>query len=192
MSVVLVLGGVRSGKSRYAEGLLAGCPQVGYVAPGPVPDPVQDPEWAHRVRVHQESRPPTWTTIETADVPAAVSRSATPVLVDCLGTWVTRVVDDSNAWEDRAAAVAAVEEQLDRLVTALASAAHHVVLVSNEVGLGVVPEHRSGRLFRDLLGRTNARVADVADRVELVIAGRVLDLGSAPTVSSGPHPLDGR
>jgi adenosylcobinamide kinase/adenosylcobinamide-phosphate guanylyltransferase len=100
-----------------------------------------------------------------------------PVLVDCLGTWLTGVIDERGLWEAPSEeAAGAVDGLLDRLVDALAAAAVDVVLVTNEVGLGVVPAHRSGRLFRDLLGTVNQRVAAVCDEVHLVVAGRVLRL----------------
>lgn len=171
---VLVTGGVRSGKSTYAERLLAGQAAV-YVAPGAVPDG-SDPEWAARVAAHQARRPPEWTTLETADVAAAVREATGPVLVDCLGTWLTAVLDrvgwDADPREQRALVAA----ETDELVAVVESAEHPVVLVTNEVGWGVVPEHPSGRLFRDLLGTLNQRVASVCDDVVLLVAGRPLHL----------------
>ncbi|GAB7003904.1 bifunctional adenosylcobinamide kinase/adenosylcobinamide-phosphate guanylyltransferase [Nocardioides sp. AN3] len=173
---VLVTGGVRSGKSRHAESLMTGAGTVTYVAPGPVPTP-EDADWAARVAAHQATRPPHWLTEETRDVAAAVRASTGPVLVDCLGTWVTGVVDERDLWEAPSGEVArVVDELLETLVHAVAAASSDVVLVTNEVGLGVVPAHRSGRLFRDLLGIVNQRVATVCDEVHLVIAGRVLRL----------------
>lgn len=197
MTVVLVLGGVRSGKSRYAERLLADQPAVAYVAPGPLPDPAADPDWAHRIAAHRQRRPAHWRTVETADVPRAIreaGRRGEAVLVDCLGTWLTRVLDDAGAWDDRDAATGAADAATGHLVAALSgmaaartlggAVALRVVLVTNEVGLGVVPEHPSGRLFRDLLGRLNAAAADACDLVSLVIAGRVLDLSAAPRIEA--------
>ncbi|QQS00724.1 MAG: bifunctional adenosylcobinamide kinase/adenosylcobinamide-phosphate guanylyltransferase [Austwickia sp.] len=188
MTSILVLGGVRSGKSRYAERLLADAAGVRYVAPGPVPDPAADPDWAERVRLHQDRRPAHWETWETARQPAglaeAVATAPRAVLVDCLGTWLAGLVHEAQAWDDRDRATEAVDHGLDGLIAALAVPPGPVVLVTNEVGLGVVPEHASGRLFRDLLGRINARVAEACDHVALVVAGRVLDLTAAPTVAA--------
>jgi adenosylcobinamide kinase / adenosylcobinamide-phosphate guanylyltransferase len=165
---VLVTGGVRSGKSRHAESLLAGA--VTYVAPGPVRD---DADWAARVAAHRARRPASWTTVETGDLPSAL-RADGPVLVDCLGTWLTRLVDDAGLWE---APVAEVTSYVDTAVAAaVAELGPDVVLVTNEVGLGVVPEHRSGRLFRDLLGTVNQAFGAACDEVHLVVAGRVLRL----------------
>lgn len=179
--LTLVLGGVRSGKSALAEALLAEGP-ARYVAPGPVPDPEQDREWSERVRLHQERRPQTWSTIESGDVAGELRRAGPPVLVDCLGTWLTRVVDDAEAWEDRARARRVVEAASADLLAALRERSSDVVVVSNEVGLGVVPASAGGRFFRDEVGRLNAAVAGLADEVLFVVAGRVIDLSAHPGI----------
>ena len=171
---VLVTGGVRSGKSTYAEALFGEEPAVAYVAPGPLRD---DADWAARVAAHRARRPATWTTLETGDLAAAL-RTPGAVLVDCLGTWLTRQVDEAGLWEADSDVVSAYVDA--RVTEALAALAEHrdgrVVIVTNEVGLGVVPEHRSGRLFRDLLGVVNQRFGRACDEVHLVVAGRVLVL----------------
>lgn len=173
----LVTGGVRSGKSRYAEGLLADEPVVHYIAPGPVPDPVHDPEWAARVERHRARRPSHWVTHETSDVAAAVRGCEGAVIVDCLGTWLTAVIDRLGTWDAPLADWQGdFDTGLDDLVDAWRTSTARLVAVTNEVGLGVVPEHRSGRVFRDLLGMTNQRIADACDDVVLVIAGRALRL----------------
>lgn len=173
---VLVTGGVRSGKSGYAEGLLAAEDAVVYVAPGPVPDPLADPEWADRVAAHRARRPASWTTRETRALAAAVAEAPGAVLVDCLGTWLTAVVDEAGWESSREVLEQVVVREVEGLVAALGATDRTVVLVTNEVGLGVVPEHRSGRVFRDLLGSVNQRVAAACDDVVLVIAGRTLHL----------------
>ncbi|RLV50377.1 bifunctional adenosylcobinamide kinase/adenosylcobinamide-phosphate guanylyltransferase [Nocardioides mangrovicus] len=170
----LVTGGVRSGKSQHAEQLLDQHPQVTYVVPGLAPH--DDAEWAARVAAHQARRPQHWTTLETPDLAMAVIEAPGAVLVDCLGTWVTRLLDDAGAWPDREQATAIVEERTDSLVDALETTDGEFVLVTNEVGLGIVPEHASGRLFRDLVGVVNQRVAAVCQEVHLVVVGRVLHL----------------
>ncbi len=173
----LVTGGVRSGKSRYAEALLADAAAVTYVAPGPVPDPATDPEWAARVAAHQAGRPSTWRTVETADVGAAVAGADGAVLIDCLGTWVTAVVDGLGTWEQPLVAWRdRFDVQLDALLAAWQAHEGPVVAVTNEVGMGLVSEHRSGRVFTDLLGRVNQAVAGHCDDVVLVVAGRALHL----------------
>lgn len=180
MSTTLVTGGARSGKSRHAEHLLGAGP-VTYVAPGPTPDP-GDAEWMERVRRHRERRPAGWTTQETTDVAAAIRTADRPVLVDCLGVWLARVVDACDGWERPVLAAEAISAASSELLDAWTTAPVDVVMVTNEVGLGIVPETASGRMFRDELGRLNAALAASADRVHLVVAGRVLDLSSAPVV----------
>jgi adenosylcobinamide kinase/adenosylcobinamide-phosphate guanylyltransferase len=174
---VLVTGGVRSGKSTHAERLVAGEPTVTYVAPGATAEEDPDPDWAARIDAHRARRPASWTTRETRDLAGAVSAAEGAVLVDCLGTWLAAVLDEADAWERPSRDVhGLVQEQLAGLVSALAASRAPVVVVTNEVGLGVVPEHRSGRLFRDLLGVVNQAVAAACDEVHLVVAGRVLRL----------------
>lgn len=173
----LITGGVRSGKSRYAEQLLEGQPTVTYVAPGPIPDPVADPEWADRIARHRSRRPAHWVTVETSDVAGAVGAAGGGVLVDCLGTWVTAVVDELHGWDEpRGPWRDEFDDRVDGLVQVWSAAAGPAVAVTNEVGWGVVPAHASGRLFRDLLGTVNQRIAAVSDDVVLVVAGRALHL----------------
>lgn len=174
--LVLVTGGVRSGKSRHAESLLHEAGSVTYIAPGPVPDPETDPDWAARVSAHQSSRPASWTTTETADVTAAVASATGPVMVDCLGTWVTRTLDEQALWEAPSDEVAAVIEAQAKDLADAVAARDEVIVVTNEVGWGVVPGHRSGVIFRDALGRTNQLVAAACDEVHLVVSGRVVRL----------------
>lgn len=170
---ILVTGGARSGKSWHAESLLSDRAAVTYVAPGPADD--DDPDWTARVAAHRERRPATWTTLETRDLTGALTTHG-PVLVDCLGTWLAGVLDEQELWEAPVAEVASVVEALLDGVVAALEDHDDVVLVTNEVGLGIVPAYRSGRLFRDLLGVVNLRVAAACDQVHLVVAGRVLVL----------------
>jgi adenosylcobinamide kinase/adenosylcobinamide-phosphate guanylyltransferase len=164
---VLVTGGVRSGKSAHAEGLLVDRPAVTYVAAGPVPGP-DDLEWVTRVAAHTARRPAHWSTVESTDLPAVLGGNE-PFLVDCLGTWLTTQLDELG-WDEQE-----LPARVDALVDAVAGCSD-LVIVTNEVGAGVVPEHRSGRIFRDQLGLLNQRVAAVCDQVHLVVAGRVLVL----------------
>jgi len=163
---ILVTGGVRSGKSAHAEQLLAGRPEVTYVATGPEPA-ADDPAWAERVRAHQARRPPAWQTAR--DVPAVG-----PVLLDSLGTWVAACLDELDGWTTDTWR-AAYDERAAALVAALA-ALDDLVVVSDEVGLGGVGAEPGTRLFADLLGALNQRVASLCDEVHLVVAGRVLRL----------------
>lgn len=178
----LLLGGARSGKSTEAERLLAAEPRVSYVATSAGRD--GDCEWAARVALHRDRRPRAWTTTETLEV-AEFLRTAgaeAPVLVDCLSLWLAGQLDRARVWEAEpgtpayAETLALVHAEIDALVAAVRATDARVVLVSNEVGSGVVPEHASGRLYRDLLGVLNSRVAAECDTVRLVVAGRVVEL----------------
>ncbi|MFP5319578.1 MAG: bifunctional adenosylcobinamide kinase/adenosylcobinamide-phosphate guanylyltransferase [Acidimicrobiia bacterium] len=158
--ITLVLGGARSGKSAVAEGLCGPGPVV-YIATAIV----GDGDMARRVAAHQARRPASWSTVEAgADVAAAVraAPSEATVLVDSLTTWVAQAADFAA--------------DVDRLCGALAGRAGDTVVVSDEVGLGVHPSTEAGRRFRDCLGEVNQAVAAAADRVLLVVAGRVLPL----------------
>ena len=157
--ITLVLGGARSGKSEVAE-RLAGDGDVTYLATGAA----TDADMAARIAAHAARRPPSWSTVECGgDLPAALAaRSDGVVLVESLGTWV--------------AGAPGFAADVDGLCHALADRRGDTIVVSEEVGLGVHPSSEAGRRFRDALGECNRRVADVADRVLLVVAGRVLPL----------------
>ncbi|GAA1391205.1 bifunctional adenosylcobinamide kinase/adenosylcobinamide-phosphate guanylyltransferase [Luteococcus peritonei] len=173
MSRSLVLGGARSGKSTHAEALVAPAPAVDYVATSAV-DP-DDAEWVERIALHQARRPAHWRTLETADVAAVLGDSSDAVvLVDCLGVWLTRMMDECGIWEGERPCEAArerLQQRVDALVAAIEQTSREVVLVSNEVGQGVVPAHWSGRFFRDQLGILNTRVAAACERVVFCITG---------------------
>ncbi len=177
MSRILVTGGVRSGKSRHAEGLMSAFGRVIYATPGYPPDPDADPEWALRVQNHRDNRSTSWRTIETLELGSVLADADAPVLIDCLGTWLTRSMDGWDAWEQPVKeATATAERAIAELAGALASCNQPVVAVTNEVGWGLVPLYASGRLFSDLLGLTNQKVAAVCDEVHLVVSGKVLHL----------------
>jgi uroporphyrin-III C-methyltransferase / precorrin-2 dehydrogenase / sirohydrochlorin ferrochelatase len=174
---VLVLGGARSGKSQTAEEMLADYVYVHFVATG-APPGSGDAEWDARVREHQDRRPTYWQTTETLAVAEVLTApdntpptSSAPVLVDCLTTWLARVMDDCEAWDGDPVSGRMLADRVDRLLDAWSRTPRHVIAVSNEVGSGVVPETDSGRRFRDELGRLNARVAAASDEVWLCTAG---------------------
>ena len=176
----LLLGGARSGKSHEAERMLAAAADVEYVATGGTRE--GDDEWAARVALHRSRRPASWTTTETLDVAKLLLSPGPPVLLDCLSLWLAGALDSAGVWAsepataEREASLAEVEREVATLVDAVRRTTRTLVLVSNEVGSGVVPEHESGRLYRDALGRLNARVAAECDAVSLVVAGTVLPL----------------
>ncbi len=162
---VLVLGGQSSGKSAYAESLLG--PHVTYVATAP--ERPGDADWAARLRAHVDRRPVTWTTVETGDVAAVLRDTTGQVLIDDLGLWLVRVLDEH--W-DSPTARPAFDTALADLLDAWRTTRAHVVLVAPEVGSGVVPGTLSGRLFADLLGRATTALAGAADEVVQVVAGQ--------------------
>ena len=155
--------------------MLAGRDHVDYVATGAVPDDA-DPEWAARVNAHRRRRPAHWTTLETRDLESVLilssaERLGTPVLVDCLSTWLAGVMDETGLWEDRADAGPKLADRVEGLLDAWRSTRRHVVAVSNEVGMGVVPATASGVRYRDELGILNARVAAECEQVWFCVAG---------------------
>jgi adenosylcobinamide kinase/adenosylcobinamide-phosphate guanylyltransferase len=174
---VLVTGGVRSGKSFHAESLLLAASHVTYVAPGPTIEEESDPDWAIRIAAHQERRPTHWSTRETRDLAAAIADGEDALIIDCLGTWLAAQIDELDGWNSvQDEWEVQLMERLDAAVDALARTKRMVVVVTNEVGMGVVPERRAGRVFRDLLGVVNQRFASECTEVHLVVAGRVLVL----------------
>lgn len=173
----LVLGGARSGKSLEAERRLAAFPDVVYVATGG--NRAGDQEWAARVAAHRERRPGSWRTTETCDLPPLLAADGPPLLVDCLSLWLTDAMDAVGAWDEErwaASGADALRARVAELVAAVRTTRRPLVLVSNEVGSGVVPATPSGRRFRDELGRLNAAVAAECEHVLLVVAGQPLTL----------------
>jgi adenosylcobinamide kinase/adenosylcobinamide-phosphate guanylyltransferase len=175
--VSLVLGGARSGKSRHAENLVSG------IAFGSPPRPATyvataeagDVEMATRIVAHRARRGANWTTMEEpvklAEMLEKAAENGHPILVDCLTLWLSNLI---HAGID-------VDEATDELVAALADLSVPVVFVSNELGLGIVPETPLGRSFRDAMGRLNIRMAERADRVIFMTAGLPLVMKDRPS-----------
>ncbi len=173
---VLVLGGARSGKSERAELRLAAEPDVTYVATGATG--VDDPDWAARVAAHRARRPAWWRTAETTDLAGLLAAArGGALLIDGIGSWLTAVLDDCGGW-DPGAGRDKLAARVAELIGAWRQVSAHVVAVSDETGLGVVPATPAGRLFRDELGRLNQALAAESEEAELVVAGRVLPLGT--------------
>lgn len=181
----LVLGGIRSGKSRWAEEAIIESLEPGepvrYLAPGPSVE--GDPEWSERIAKHRGRRPGHWFTVEPEapeDVAAQLRRlPQAPTLVDDLGGWLTITMDRHKAWDG-----GSVEVPVEELLDAVGGFGSTLMLVSPEVGLSVVPASKSGRRFADELGTLNQRVAALCDRVVLVVAGQSVTIkpaGSART-----------
>lgn len=167
---VFVLGGARSGKSSFAESQFEHCSQVDYVATSQA-NP-SDPEWQERIAKHRQRRPLSWTTIETIDLVDVIStHSPTPVLIDCLTVWLTRQMDRAGIWTGEPGCDEALITAVDQLCDALRASPRHIVIVSNEVGQGIVPADEGTRRFRDEMGIANAKVAAACDQVFFCVAG---------------------
>jgi adenosylcobinamide kinase / adenosylcobinamide-phosphate guanylyltransferase len=186
---VLVLGGARSGKSEQAEMRLAGEPDVTYVATGPTgptgagrsAEPAGapgDPEWTARVAAHRARRPAWWRTAETTDLAGVLAGARGALLIDGIGTWLAAVMDECGAWDGSADSAARLAARIAGLAGAWRQTTAYVVAVSDETGLGVVPGTPAGRLFRDELGRLNQVLAAESEEAELVVAGRIVPLGT--------------
>jgi adenosylcobinamide kinase / adenosylcobinamide-phosphate guanylyltransferase len=164
MSVTLVLGGARSGKSRYAESLAQG--EKHYIATAQA----FDDEMRERIATHQKQRGEGWTTHEELfGLPRKlndIDSDGRFILVDCLTLWLSNFVIAERDWKGPATALCGVLQRMQA----------DVVLVSNEVGMGIVPDTPLGRVFRDAQGSLNQQVAKVADRVVFVAAGLPLVL----------------
>ena len=177
-TITLVLGGVRSGKSRFAQDLAkqVGGDEVLFVATAET----RDDEMLHRVEHHRRSRPAKWQTLEQPLGPgfAIAQQHALPrvVLIDCLTLLVSNILcckDSSSKGIDDLLKL--VDTEVDALIAVATERSVHLIIVSGEVGLGVVPEHPMGRMFRDLLGWANQRVAKSATTTYWMVAGLPID-----------------
>ncbi|HWM32010.1 MAG TPA: bifunctional adenosylcobinamide kinase/adenosylcobinamide-phosphate guanylyltransferase [Methyloceanibacter sp.] len=168
--LTLVLGGARSGKSRYAESLVEKLPKPWvYVATAEA----RDAEMTERIATHRARRAADWQTIEAPhDLAVAIGKAprGAALLVDCLTLWLS----------NRMLAEADMESEIDALEKALTAYEGSMVLVANEVGSGIVPDNVLGRRFRDLQGLLNQRIAARADRVILMVAGLPLTMKDSP------------
>jgi len=169
MPVTLILGGARSGKSRRAETVALSLSQKPvYIATAPLID--HDHEWLERIEHHRSERGDQWQLIEEELALASVlekhATTGSAVLIDCMTLWLSNLIySDKN-----------MEQEISSLCALLPTLSGHIILVSNEVGMGLVPEHPESRIFRDAQGRLNQQLAGVADRVEFVAAGLPLCL----------------
>lgn len=174
-AVTLILGGARSGKSRFAESLITASPGPWvYLATGHA----GDAEMASRIRHHRERRGAGWRTVEEPlDLAGALSRAAgegRAILVDCLTLWISNLM----------AAGRDVALETERLIAALPKISIPMVFVANEVGLGIVPDNALARAFRDEAGRVNQAIAATADRVYFIAAGLPLVMKDEPAVAA--------
>ena len=177
-NIVLVLGGVRSGKSRFAQQLaqrLAG-DDVLFVATAKA----GDDEMARRIEVHRQTRPQAWNTLEVARGLGEVLRRQAPpqrvMLIDCITLLVSNVLLADGDPPAAELAQRRVAEEVEQLASACRMREGTVIVVSGEVGLGIVPESALGRLYRDLLGWANQALAAEADAAYLMVAGQAIEL----------------
>jgi adenosylcobinamide kinase/adenosylcobinamide-phosphate guanylyltransferase len=183
--LILLLGGARSGKSAYGETLarqLAGEAPVLYIATATA----SDDEMRQRIARHRASRPPQWLTVEEPRNPAsALHANIAPIaLLDCVTLLVANLLlanaDDHDNPDVNDFASGVAEESVDRAIGDLLDAwraqSSTLILISNEVGMGIVPPYPLGRVYRDCLGRVNARLAAEADTVLLMVAGLPIEL----------------
>jgi adenosylcobinamide kinase/adenosylcobinamide-phosphate guanylyltransferase len=187
MPLTFVTGPVRSGKSRFAERLaMESGGDVTYVATART-DPT-DVEWVARIAHHVARRPAAWQTIETGllDAPSLVEiagagRAGAALLVDSLGTWLPAEMSArfEVGGEPAALDIDALEAECSKAADALATSAARAIVVGDEAGWGLVPPYPSGRVFRDVLGRMQQRLAARAERAYLVVAGYAIDLRAA-------------
>lgn len=177
--ISLVLGGARSGKSHVAEQLVASAgAEIVYVATARPWE--NDSDFAARIDLHRRRRPQHWRTEDQLDAVEVLLAPPTAdgIIVDDLGTWLTEQFNCAQAWPGQSGDRSEVDARCIQLVDALISwpQSRNLVIVSPEVGMGVIPESAAGRVFRDALGNLNSRVAEVADSVSLIVAGCTLTL----------------
>jgi len=172
--LILILGGARGGKSSFAQSLAAHTSEnVTLVATAQA----GDEEMRRRIEEHRRSRPQSWRTIEEPLHPAAALRAAPPagvVLLDCLTLLASNLLlqhEDSPAAAERA-----IDDEVADLLRVYAEGDATLIVVSNEVGLSVVPPYQLGRIYRDLLGRANQQIAAAADRVYWMLAGLPIEV----------------
>lgn len=196
MALVVLTGGVRSGKSAAAQDLAAERHRHGArVVVAVFGSGEADGEMAERISRHQDGRPAGFETLEAAGGGSWMETVPEEALlvVDCLGTMLGAVMDEvlvmSGEEPDEldAAVSGDIEARFTRAVAWLAGRQADTIVVTNEVGDGIVPAYPSGRLFRDLLGRANRSLVDAADRAYLVVCGRLVELSALPTRAVWPH-----
>lgn len=174
-SVTLVLGGAQSGKSYYAQQLASHFERVTFIATGRR----TDAEMRRKIDRHRRERPASWKTIEApVDLDKAIrsqSQNADVLLIDCLTVYVDNVMGTREKRKSHA------KDCIDDVCGAIRACEASVIAVSNEVGSGIVPEYRSGRIYRDFLGQMNQKIAQMANRVVLMVAGVPIPIKDSAT-----------
>jgi len=170
--LILILGGVRSGKSRYAQQIAGDIgKRVLFLATAEA----GDDEMKHRIARHKSSRPESWRTIEEQiDIAGALRKNAAradAVIIDCVTVWLSNMLMHNEKLSEKD-----MIKDIDKLIDSYEHGDATYIIVSGEVGMGIVPEHPLGRIFRDYLGLANQRLAAKADRVVLMVAGIAVDV----------------
>jgi adenosylcobinamide kinase / adenosylcobinamide-phosphate guanylyltransferase len=188
--LTLIIGGARSGKSTYAEKLAAARgAEILYIATAQA----LDPEMADRIKKHRQQRPASWHTLEIPHGVANALREngydADLVLLDCLTMLVSNLVltaTDEEFEPDEARSAEIVDTEIEALLNTIQASRADWIMVTNEVGMGLVPPYPLGRVYRDLLGWANRKVAAAADEVYLLISGMVLPLHQLAVSAQAP------
>jgi adenosylcobinamide kinase / adenosylcobinamide-phosphate guanylyltransferase len=184
--ITLVLGGAQSGKSHYAQQLASHFERVTFIATARR----TDAEMRKKIARHRRARPVSWKTIEApVDLDKAIrsqSQNADLILIDCLTVYMDNVAGTGK--KRKRHAKDCIEESCD----AIRACRPSVIVVSNEVGSGIVPEYRSGRIYRDFLGQMNQKLAQIADRVVLMIAGLPVTIKGSNAIQSKSATSDAR
>ena len=173
--ITLVLGGAQSGKSYYAQQLASHFERVTFIATGRR----TDAEMRRKIDRHRRERPSSWRTVEApVDLDKAIrsqSQHADVLLIDCLTVYVDNVVGTREKRKSY------TKDCIDGVCSAIRACEASVIVVSNEVGSGIVPEYRSGRIYRDFLGQVNQKIAEIANRVVLMVAGIPITIKDSAT-----------
>lgn len=185
MKSILIIGGARSGKSRFAQELALKLGEsVLFVATATA----GDEEMQHRIEEHQRARPATWTTLEvTTHIASQVEQKigeAQVVIVDCITLLVSNVFSQYTDQTSEQIDAPLIEKKITSEIDELVDCIHHIgasfIIVTNEVGTGLVPANRVGRLYRDLLGKANQLLAQRVDQVYLMVAGLPVPIKPSP------------
>lgn len=178
--LIVILGGVRSGKSSFAESLAQqlGADDVVYLATAEA----GDEEMTRRIARHQSERPEAWQTVESRRAPgrilAELDRPSRVILLDCLTLWISNILMDAGEETPFSEIEQQMRTEIDDLLAGLSHSEITLILVSGEVGLGVVPESLSGRQFRDLHGWANQKLVESANQAYFMVAGQPVNLNS--------------